>query len=197
MGSIKLSIEGRIALIMDTENKDREDGEERKFRPEDSSNAVHKPEFVFLGEEYEELEGSRESRAEFESEGDYFRSFGQLKDVKATFTVRLMCLVSSMVLWIASLFMGVLVVVGLAATLATFGQVDGTRRFMGSSWRRFKNFFVIGCGLAVGFLSPVFGLGIVILYFVLQSDEYSGSGSGFKDADVFTRILRSKFKRGD
>lgn len=154
------------------------DEEERQPKPQ----AHHRPEFIIIDEEH--YEETREG----EPTGHYYESFNKLHEIKPSMTIRLVCLFSSLVLSLYAALVGVFVLIALALTLVTLGQVKSAVLFLTNFWGLFIKLFVIVCGLFVGFFSPTFGLGVIVLFFVLQGD---------KDDPLLSRIIQSRFYKGE
>ncbi|MEC7839143.1 MAG: hypothetical protein VX777_03790 [Chlamydiota bacterium] len=147
--------------------------------PENSNNAMHKPEFIYVGEEYIESEPKGEYRQE-----DFYESFSQLHDIKPTIAVRVACLIGSMLVFLLSLFMAACVLVSCIFVVGTLGLNQYCKIVLARHWIRFKNFFVIAGGTFVGVFSPLFGLGIVILYFMLKGQGKDQFFSSFMERHV-------------
>jgi len=158
------------------------DDEEEKIK----SNAFHRPEFIIIQEErYEE---GHEGEGTHQQSSSYYESLNKLHEIKPTATIRIACFISSLMLFLYTAFIGFLMLITLALTIITLGQAKRAVRVSVNLWSLFVKLIVISSGLLVGVFSPTFGLGIIILFFVLQ---------GGKEDPILSRIIKSRFYGGE
>lgn len=158
------------------------DDEDKKSK----STAYHRPEFIIIDEErYEE---TSRSEGAYQQSSSYYESLNKLHEIKPTLTIRIACLISSLMLFAYTAFIGVLMLLTLALVAITFGQAKSAVKGLAYFWSLLIRLFVISSGLFVGLFSPTFGLGIIILFFVLQ---------GEKEDPILSRIIKSRFYSRD
>jgi hypothetical protein len=145
------------------------------------SPTYHRPEFVIIDDD--RFEQGHEGEASQEG-GSFYESLNKLHEVKPTFSIRIACLISSVLLFMYTAFIGVLMLIAFALMVVTFGYFKNVVKGFVNFWNLFIKLFVISMGLFVGFFSPTFGLGIIILFFVLQGD---------REDPLLSRIIKSRF----
>lgn len=154
-------------------------------RGDQKGSKIHHPEFIVVTEEYKESSSGGEYK--YQSSAT-FEPFEKLRDVKPSFIVRFACLFSSMILFAAA-FCGVFILLGLCVlVLISLAQVPSLNQFAKNYWSMLRKVFVTALGLFVAVFSPVFGFGIIILYFVLVV--------GGTNDPIFSKFFESSIYKG-
>lgn len=156
-------------------------------RPQGEQNdqKIHQPEFVVISDEFKESASGGEFQ--YQSTGQY-ESFEKLRDIKPSFAVRFAFLLMSLIFYAAA-FLGLFILLSLCLlVVVTLGQVKGLNRFTSNYWKTIRKVFVTGSGLLVAVVSPAFGLGIIVLYFILVA--------GGTNDPVFSKLFESSIYKG-
>ncbi len=152
---------------------------------EQNDQKIHQPEFVFVSEESKDTISGGQFK--YQSGGKY-ESFEKLHDIKASFPVRFACLFSSVILFTAAFF-GIFILLALCTlVLFSLGRFRSLNNFTKNYWGTIRKVFVTASGLLVAVFSPAFGLGIIVLYFILVA-------GGMNDP-VFSRFFESRLYKG-
>lgn len=131
---------------------------------EKRESSIHHPEFIILTEEHSE-QVYHESGSEQKSE--FYQPFEKLEGIQATAGLRIGCLITSFLMLGCTVFVFLFLMFALILAALTFGQVESLNSMLKKYWSIFRKVFVITMGLTVAVFSPFFGLGLIILYFIL------------------------------
>lgn len=104
----------------------------------------------------------------------YFERLNSLKATPFSLGMRVLLVFLSLVMAVAS---AVSLVVALIYTLVaalTLFQAPNFNAMMKQGWKGVWKFWVFTVGLLVGAFSPVFGIGIIILYFMAHNEKMDG-----------------------
>lgn len=158
---------------------------EERYPGEESDRRVHRPEFVILREEYKETISGGQYRQETRRE---YETFEKLKDIKPSPSVRFACMLSSLILLSLSLVMALPLLGSLLLVILTFGQSITMKEYLNKYWLLVRKLLVTSLGLFIAVGSPMFGLGLIIFYFVLVV--------GGTNDPLFSRIFESRIYGG-
>jgi hypothetical protein len=147
---------------------------------EQNDQKIHQPEFVILGEESKE----EVSGGEFQQQTSHpYESFEKLHDIKPSLGVRFACLLSSYILFLAAILVFFLLLLSLAVVIISVGQSKKVNNLFKKYWEVLRKLIVTASGLLVSVFSPAFGLGIIILYFIIVA--------GGTNDPIFSRLFES------
>lgn len=142
-----------------------------KFPPEgqdeynDASEQKAKmPDYIYV----EEDDQSNAFSAQYK---EYYNALNRLQKYNYSWGIRLACLFVTALMTVYIALMGLLFLfTGALAALMLFRSESANIHFQ-QYWRRFRRSVVIGLGTCVAIISPAFGFGIVVLYFMLHGDK--------------------------
>lgn len=139
--------------------------------------AKHHPQFIFI--EDERTVESEEPRGREETE----HFFEQLSELQASWPLRLGALVSGILLAGCCLVAMLLTALTGAGVLATLGWHEGTKGMFRKCRKWMCRVAAVSVGLFVGVFSPSFGIGIILVYFILLGERIN--------QELFNRVLRT------
>ncbi|MEM1282647.1 MAG: hypothetical protein AAGG81_03755 [Chlamydiota bacterium] len=158
---------------------------EENHQSEQLGQKIHQPEFVVVTEEYKE--SVSEGQYKYQS-GKQYETFEKLNDIRPSFPIRFACLFSSFILFCATIFGFCVFLLFCLSVCLTFGQVESLNNFTKSYWGTIRKVFVTAVGLLVAVFSPAFGLGIIVLYFIMVA--------GGTSDPVFSKFFESRLYKG-
>jgi hypothetical protein len=153
---------------------DKNNGEERKR--EERKREVHEPEVIILDQEGKKSNKNKEEKEE------YISVLQELGKKHYPFTMRLLAFVTTFFVAGATLLALFFALLGtLIAALVLF-QNPKVNDSMLKSWKNVKKLLTITLGVAISIFSPSLGLGLIMLYFMLQGEHMNKT--------IFTKVFR-------
>lgn len=158
---------------------------EGRYREEEGDRKIHRPEFVILHEEHRETAAGGQYSQHFTRE---YESFEKLREIKPSLSVRFACMLSSLILFSLLLIMLFPLIGSLLLVLVTFKQSKQMNALLSKYWLLIRKLFVTAFGLLIAVGSPMFGLGLIIFYFILVV--------GGTHDPLFSKIFESRIYGG-
>lgn len=147
----------------------------------DNNKPQHRPEFIYIDERKE-----RERREEVLSDkrSNYFTKLQEIDNIKYPFYMRIFTVIWSVLFALGAIaalvaFMGVF----LCAALCLF-RWQRCNSVLAKLSDNFYKLLVFSLGTFIGTVSPPFGFGIIVLYFMLRGEDVENS--------IFMRFLQSR-----
>lgn len=137
---------------------------------------VHEPEVIILDQE------GKQSNKNNEEKGEYIRVLQELGKKHYPFSMRLLAFVTTFFIAGATLLALFFALLGtLIAGLVLF-QNPKVNESMLKSWKNVKKLLTITLGVAISIFSPSLGLGLIMLYFMIQGERINKT--------IFTKVFR-------
>lgn len=153
MESIKSNIAGKM---------DREDD----FHSEEEKPHM-RPQFIYIDEQHEwRQEGDFTG-----GEHDYIHSFEKLRKGKYPLALRITTFVVSFWCLFAAILVFLIFLMGVVLGVVTLFRVEGINMRIRYLWNGVAKLLVFGCGLFVASFNPPYGIGLVLLYFMMKGQE--------------------------
>src|ERR1700733_8987960 len=124
------------------------------------------PEFVYVDVDRED-----EAKKFSGFEEQYFRSFQALKHKGSSISVRITCLLGSLLLIVTVAFAVPFLLLFAILNALTFFKMKLFWLQTKKLWMYLKRALVVTLGFAVAVFSPSFGLTIIMIYFLLQGQQ--------------------------
>lgn len=132
-----------------------------------------KPEFIYLGEDEEgPIDFEYSERIERERT---FQEFKKLKYGSYPFFLRILTFFGGVILGITSLIPLLLSIGTLVLCILTLFRVDSVTQHLKDYWGRFRRLFVVTLGMFLATFMPALGLGLIMLSYMLEGEDYSGN----------------------
>ncbi|MCB1111454.1 MAG: hypothetical protein H7A37_02840 [Chlamydiales bacterium] len=146
----------------------------------DDQKHEHRPEFIFI-EEDESYQGHGGTHSQ-----EYFESLKQLQDRSFPFSMRLFMIATAFAVLLFNCIVILLLLLNGFVIICSFGLVQQFVETEKKYWRWFRRLWVFFFGLMVAAFNPVFGIGIIMLYFFTQGDDVSD--------ELMGKFVKSRFK---
>ncbi|MBS4168763.1 hypothetical protein [Parachlamydia sp. AcF125] len=131
------------------------------------------PEFIYI----EDLQRGAEQEEIRKNPGEekLYSSINQLEKKHYPWVLRAITFFASLFLLVAIPFLLVVVLCNALFAVGLLGKFEPFNRQTIRYWKQLKKATVIALGLFTATLSPAFGFGIILMYFVLQGEELNNS----------------------
>jgi ABC-type multidrug transport system fused ATPase/permease subunit len=128
---------------------------------------IHQPEFIILeDDERQETRHSTESSLHQE----YIELLKKLNQRKYSWSVRLMTFFGFFFLGILTLVLAFFAAISILIALISLFRSSEANEYMHKAVRQVKKFLVMTAGMFIGIFSPSLGLGLILLYFLMQGE---------------------------
>lgn len=131
------------------------------------------PEFIYIDDI--QIEPDQEESRKSTREENLYASINELEKARYPWLLRVLTFFASLVLVVV---IPILLIVVLCNALFAFGLLWKFEPFNKQTiryWKQLKKAVVIALGLFIATLSPAFGFGMILLYFVLQGEEINNN----------------------
>lgn len=137
------------------------------------------PDFIIMNDTQEFLHGTHSKSS---SETPF-----RLPSIQNSFSLRLFCFFGTLLSFLVAIGMLIATVcVFLLAALLLF-QHRVLNQYLSNFWSFYINSSVVALGLAIACLSPMLGLGLLLIYFSFKTDSVDGS--------LLKKIFRKSFDK--
>ena len=143
-------------------------------RPQESSGDkesegphIHRPEFIIL--ESEEEQGQSPHAQKIHSE--YFETIQGLNKIQFPWTLRILIFFTLFFVLIGTVIVTFFFIISLLFAALAFFQSKTMNDNMVKSWKNVKKLCVFSAGMFLAIFSPALGLGLIVLYLMLQGEH--------------------------
>ncbi len=140
---------------------------------------IHHPEFIIL-------DGGEEADFHTESSGEqsqYFEAINRLEGQRYPLFLRILFFLMSLGLILAVLFFLLGTLIAVVTGCLTLFRNETILAHLNKTWKTCKKLAAVALGVFVAAFSPPFGLGMILLYFVLHGENI--------DQGIIGRVFRS------
>jgi len=113
----------------------------------------------------------------------YYETLTKLKTMSFSLGMRVVLFLLALVMATAAVAVLCIALIYTVLAAASFFQSSNVTTMMQQSWKGVWKFLVLTAGFLLGVFTPVFGIGIVVLYFMVHNEKMDG----FFINKVFTR----------
>ena len=141
---------------------------------------IHHPEFVILDGTEDEAKPHPDL---LESQREYLEAISRLGSHHYSFPLRFMLFLMSLGVGLAALFYLFATFMALVVSSLTFFSLETQVAHLKKCWKGCKKLAIVALGILVAVFSPPFGLGMILLYFLLHGENI--------DQGIVGRVFRS------
>jgi hypothetical protein len=124
---------------------------------------IHQPEFIIL-------DGNAEPESQ-SSQREYFEALNRLESKHYPLSLRFMLLLAAIAVIFVVLFYILASVMAWLVACLTFFSLETQVDHLHKTWKACKRLTVVALGLVVAIFSPAFGLGMMLLYFLMHGEN--------------------------
>jgi hypothetical protein len=129
----------------------------------------HKPEFIYVDEQQERV---KRSEMLHDARGDYYEKLQHIENFKyPALVLRLLTLVWSVIFALSALLLSAGVVFTTALAVLCLFRSAKFNAWRKKVWDFFRKSLVFSLGTFIATLSPPFGFGVIVLYFMLRGED--------------------------